>query len=66
MRAQAFGQEPGGDVEIFVVRLGEALAPGAGFLERGSVVGDAVFGRQRGPAAFSISSSVSLSTSIDI
>ena len=46
-----FGQEPRGDVEIFVVGLGQVPAPGAGFVERRRNVGNAVAGGKRGPAA---------------
>ena len=38
-------------MEIFVVRLGELLAPGAGFFERRRIGGNAIAGRKRGPAA---------------
>ncbi len=51
MRAQRPGQEPGGYVKIFVVRLSEVLAPGTRFVERGRGLGNAVVGRQRSPAA---------------
>ena len=50
MRAQGLGQKPRGYVEVFVVGLSEAAAVGAGFVEGGRDVGDAIGGRKRGPA----------------
>ena len=51
MRPQRLGQKPRGDVKVFVVRLGQTLAPGARLVERGRDVGNAIAARQRGPAA---------------
>ena len=51
MRAQSFGQKPRGDMEVFVVRLGQLPAPGARFFERWRNLRNAIAGRQRGPAA---------------
>ena len=51
MRPQRLGQKPRRDVEIFVVRLGELLALGAGFVQGGRDVGNAVARRKRSPSA---------------
>ena len=51
VRPQRLGQEPRGDVEVFVVRLGQVAAVGAGFFERGRNIGNAIARRQRSPAA---------------
>ncbi len=47
VRPQRLGQKPRGDVEVFVVRLGQLPALGARFFERGRDVGNAI----RRPAA---------------
>jgi hypothetical protein len=39
VRAQSFGQKPGGDVEVFVVRFGQMLAPGAASASVGATAG---------------------------
>ncbi len=51
VRAQSLGQKPRGDVEVFVVRLGELPALGARLFERGRDIGNAIACRQRGPSA---------------
>ncbi len=51
VRPQRLGQEPRGDVEVFVVRLGQLAAAGAGLVERGRDLGNAIAGGQRSPAA---------------
>jgi hypothetical protein len=40
-------------MKVFVVGFGEVLAPGAGFIERGSDGGDAIASRQCSPALLS-------------
>ena len=49
---KALGQEPGSDVEIFIMGFREAAAPGTRFFEGGGLVGNAVIGRKSGPAFF--------------
>jgi hypothetical protein len=39
VRAKLFGQKPTGYVEVFVVRLGQMLAPGASLSQRGATAG---------------------------
>ena len=51
MRAQIPGQKPRGDVEVFIVRLGQLLAPGLSLFKRGRDVRNAIIGGQSGPAA---------------
>jgi hypothetical protein len=60
--AESVGEKPGGNVEIFVMGLGEAAAPGAGFVEGGWGRGDAVVRGKGGPALFE----QSMSGDIDI
>jgi hypothetical protein len=50
VRAQRLGQKPRSHVEVFVVRLGQMLAPGARLIQRRRDCGNAIAGRQRGPA----------------
>ena len=50
--AEAAGEEPGGDVEILVMGIGETAAPGAGLVEGRRMVGDAVVRGEGGPSLF--------------
>ena len=51
VRLQIRGQEPCGDVEVFVVRLGQVATVLAGLIERGRSCGNSIARRERIPAA---------------
>ena len=48
--AEPRGEEPAGDMEIFVMGFGQAAAPGLRLPEHGRFGGRAILGRQGGPA----------------
>ncbi len=51
VRAQPGGQKPRGHMKVLVVGGGQPLAVGARLFQSWALLGDAVFRRQRGPAA---------------
>ena len=52
VRPQPGGQKPRGHMKVLVVGGGQSLAVGARLFQGRALLGDAVFRRQRGPAAF--------------
>ena len=64
VRAEGFGQEPRGDVEVFVMRLGQLPALGLRFFEGRRDVGNAIARPAARPNPWPASASVAANSSI--